>query len=386
MQKNKITLATEEEIKLKLRELLIWRKSNGKEWSNDFSNLNFWVKETTIGNFWEQEYYVLSHIFENKDLSEVNFKNSDLRCLNFKWTLLNWADLRGNTLWEANQFSKEQQEQIILTDENYIDYQEKKRLEEENKKLKKEVSEKNQTLKVTSDKQTNKLLEWFEELKENFALEEKRWLILSFIAFASLLFVSFIPLFDVLAFKYTYKLLFWWLLWIFTFICFIVVLIWSIDNEVENEDLSFLHFLKLSFKKWWLAYIIWFILLKTLTSFIDKVWEPWERVFKINLQYWLLPIWILLVTFLYFCISQYSKAKKLRIENQNKIAMIHGFQALRAETWDGIGKWRFYDNIANVVFTPVFEDKNSANLPIDKVLDLVKSTIESTTKNSPNTK
>lgn len=63
--------------------------------------------------------------------------------------------------------------------------------------------------------------------------------------------------------------------------------------------------------------------------------------------------------------------------------MIHGFQALRAEKWDWIEKWRFYDNIANVVFTPVFEDKNQANLPIDKVLDLVKSTIESTTKKEP---
>ena len=60
-----------------------------------------------------------------------------------------------------------------------------------------------------SDKQTNKLVQCFLDLKDSFSLEERRWLILSFIAFASLLFVSFIPLFDVLVFKYTYKLLFW---------------------------------------------------------------------------------------------------------------------------------------------------------------------------------
>ena len=53
--------------------------------------------------------------------------------------------------------------------------------------------------------------------------------------------------------------------------------------------------------------------------------------------------------------------------------MIHWFQALRAEKWDWITKWRFYDNIANVVFTPVFEDKNQQNLPIDKIIDLAKS-------------
>lgn len=72
---------------------------------------------------------------------------------------------------------------------------------------------------------------------------------------------------------------------------------------------------------------------------------------------------------------QYSKAKQLRIENQNKIAILHWFQALRAEKWDWVENWRFYDNIANVVFTKVYSKKVSNDLPVDKLVELAISNL-----------
>ena len=42
-------------------------------------------------------------------------------------------------------------------------------------------------------------------------------------------------------------------------------------------------------------------------------------------------------------------------------------------TW--MEKWRFYDNIANVVFTKVYNWKDvHNNLPIDKLIEIVKLT------------
>ena len=95
-------------------------------------------------------------------------------------------------------------------------------------------------------------------------------------------------------------------------------------------------------------------------------------MFKRDSKYWLFPFWILLSSFLYFSIYQYSKAKQLRIENQNKVALLHWLQALRSDTTEWMEKWRFYDNIANVVFTKVYNSKEKEqNLPIDKLIEVV---------------
>ena len=80
---------------------------------------------------------------------------------------------------------------------------------------------------------------------------------------------------------------------------------------------------------------------------------------------------MLLTTILYFSIYQYSKAKELRIENQNKIALLHGFQAINANELI-TNKEIFHQNIADVVFTKAYREKNPQNLPIDKVIDLIK--------------
>ncbi len=198
----------------------------------------------------------------------------------------------------------------------------------------------------------------------------------------SLLFVSLIPLFDIFAFQYTYKLIFWWGISIFWLIILIAVILAfpyneiKQNNEIEKDNEWFWISIWTVFKKW--GFIIWsclLVIISELSDFIWKISSPKSRVFNINIQYWLVPLWIILSTCLYFSLYQYSKAKQLRIENQNKIAILHWFQALRAEKWDWVVQWRFYDNIANVVFTKVYSKKVSNDLPVDKLVELAISNL-----------
>jgi len=196
----------------------------------------------------------LDFSFMNANLKNADFKNSKIKDVYFHWAILDWVDIRW-AKYNTDTFSKEQLDTMILTDEDYNKYEEKKKLENENKELKKDVTEKNEVLKNTSEKQTNLLTQSFEKLEKQFLLEEKRWLVTSFIIFIFLLLFFFsIPILDI---------------------------------------------------------------------FVSKI--TWE------LKYLLLPLWVLLSTFLYFSIYQYSKSKKLRIENSNKIALLHWFSAIRAD-------------------------------------------------------
>ena len=152
-------------------------------------------------------------------------------------------------------------------------------------RLKNELDKKINVLKLTSDKKTNKLISWFEELKNIFKNEEE--------------------------------------IWLFVTICLFVLLFWMT------------------------------------TKFI------------VYYSYQYIPSIVLVFTALYFSCFQYTKAKHLRIENQNKVALLHWFQALRAEDWEWVEKALFYDNIANVVFTKVYNKKVSNDLPVDKLIDTV---------------
>lgn len=215
--KSKLRKIWYSEVKEKIKNHLLWLRWSWNEKDKDFRNIDFSLEE--INNYWEYN-LVNNNVFEWENLTDANFQNSDIRNISFKWAILKWTDLR-NAIYETNQFTPEQLESAILTNEDYKRYNDKKKLEEENKKLKKEVWEKSQTLKITSDKQTNKLLEWFQELKENFALEERRWLVIAFCIFISLMFITLIPLFDIFAYQYTYKMIFWWWLWFFWLIIYI---------------------------------------------------------------------------------------------------------------------------------------------------------------------
>lgn len=108
-------------------------------------------------------------------------------------------------------------------------------------------------------------------------------------------------------------------------------------------------------------------------KYIVELEEPTESIFDLSSQYILLPLWLLLSSFLYFCIFRYSKVSQLRIENQNKVALLHWLIAIKADTDEWMSKSRYYDNIADVVFTKVYNSKTAdQNLPIDKIIDIIK--------------
>lgn len=333
--------------------------------SSNFSNSTFWE---WINSIWYDE----SFSFKNSNLKEVNFKNSKIKNVNFSFANLEWADIRWAE-YNTNTFSKEQLATMILTDIDFEKYQ-KKKLEKENKELKKDVTEKIEVIKNTSEKQTNLLTQSFEKLEKQFLLEEKRWLVISFILFTCLLFFFSIPILDIFMYWYTYKIIFWGIIVIIWLIFWTTAMLSSLDLddiELKNEKIWFFKELWFIFKSWWGIIIYILLVIFLLNNLLNKVWIPEKSVFNLETKYALIPLWILLSTFLYFSIYQYSKSKKLRIENSNKIALLHWFSAIRADTWKDIDKWRFYDNVANVVFDKVYPDKE-INLPIDKIIDLAK--------------
>lgn len=378
----KLKFLTEEEIKEKIKNLNLSQR--WEVWLDiDFSWYYFW---DWIKNEWnknEIRYYISKDIFKWLDLSWADFSNSKISSLifywtnlsltNFKWAEFNgkidvftnfeWADFRWeNTKYDIQNFSDKQKKQIIFTDDDYEKYQEK--LEKENKELK-------EITKNTSEEQTNKLTESFEKLENRFLKEEIRWLFISFIWFFSLLFFFAIPILDMFAYQYTYKIIFWAII-VIIWLIFTIATTAALANLPKDENKNnFWLEMWLFIKKWW-PIIIYMILVKTwLDSYLKTLTIPNSPIFNVDKNFALIPFGLLLVTFLYFSIYQYSKSKKLRIENQNKVALLHWFIALRTDTWTDYKKELFYNNIANVVFDKIYQGKEN-NLPIDKIIDLVK--------------
>lgn len=93
------------------------------------------------------------------------------------------------------------------------------------------------------------------------------------------------------------------------------------------------------------------------------------QLFKDHLEIYFIPLEILLFSMFYFSIVQYSKAKNLRIENQNKIAAVNGFYGLKSDSKAYIKD--FLPNISNVLFNKLRSQKDK-NLPIDEIIKLAK--------------
>lgn len=354
--------------------------------SSNFSNSIFWQ--------WVNEYwYHRNFSFKKSNLKETNLKDSKIKNVDFSLANLEWADIRWAE-YNTNTFSKEQLATMILTDIDFEKYQ-KKKLEKENKELKKDVTEIIEVIKNTSEKQTNLLTQSFEKLEKQFLLEEKRWLVISFIIFFWMFLYLFVPILDIIAFKYMPKILIIILLTIISLIVGIIVAMFTewTKNKIIRKDYIKLFFKKGYYKLFFLNlinnvgvliynvfnifkkilfdFLIIFMFSFFLVNILKLIPEPNSSILNWDLKYTLLPLWILLSTFLYFSIYQYSKSKKLRIENSNKVALLHWFYAIRTDTWKDMDKWRFYDNVANVVFDKVYPDKE-INLPIDKIIDLAK--------------
>lgn len=351
-----------DEVKEKIKNHLLWLRWSWKEEDRDFSNLDLtWLYS-----------YQTKTVFEKANLTEANFQNSDIRNLTFSWTNTKWLDLR-NANYQTDQFTQEQLSQAILTDEDYKSYLENKKITEENKKLKWKIKEKDEIINTIWEEQTDKLLKWFENLKKDFWFEEKRWLTIAIITFFLSLWFSTIIFIDSIFPELTKRFLYIFF-WRFIFIILTILLAIS-DNNKQKKNTPFFKIPNWdSIKNTSLKTIfLWYrFIILTQLDYLWRIWENKKSLLDIKTPYYtLIPISIILFSFLYFSIYQYSRAKQLRIENQNKIALLHWFQALRAEPNDWIQKQSFYDNIANVVFTKVYQTKTSKDLPIDKVLDLV---------------
>ncbi|MDD3793466.1 MAG: pentapeptide repeat-containing protein [Candidatus Gracilibacteria bacterium] len=373
INKKELKIITETEVLEKLKDFQIWKRSNGKEGSNDFSNLDFSIMdyfEDINGEY--NNYYKLKDIFRYKDLSGADFKNSNITILDFTGANLYGTDFRGCTHNSGDsKFSKEQLENyIILTNEDYNKYIEKIKLEEENKSLKIELNN-------TSKTQTNKLLEGFEDLKNDYFLEERKWLTISIVVFFILLGFYIIIFIDIIFPELTKKFMY---MFFGSFIFIILNILYAISKnnnfKINKNKIKFLSIPNFEDIKNTIIntiLLIYGIGYLYYLYYLGNIGENQSSIIKVeNPYYIIISISIVIFSFLYFSIVQYSNTKKLRIENQNKIAMIHGFQALRAEKGDGVEKGRFYNNIANVVFKSIYEEKNQGNLPIDKIIDLVK--------------
>lgn len=377
-KEKKLNFLTEEEIKEKIKNLHLSQR--WQEWlDTSFRWYYFWDWVRNKGEIDEEYFNINKTIFKWLDLYWADFSNSELY-LSFEWTNLSWANFKlskfnakidkyTNFEWadfrwaeyDIQEFSEKQKKQIIFTDKDYEEFQ--KKLQEENKELK-------EITKNTSEEQTNKLTKSFEKLEEKFLKEEIRWLVVSFIWFICLLFFFAIPILDMFMYEYTYKIVFWAIIVIVWLIFTITTMIASINIvDKDNKNLFWKETL-VFLKKWWPIFLYIFLVIIWLDSYLKKLWTPKESVFHMDKNYALIPFWILLSTFLYFAIYQYSKSKRLRIENQNKVALLHWFIALRNDTSSDFNKEVFYSNIASVVFDKVYQEKG-ANLPIDKIIDLI---------------
>ncbi len=317
-----------------------------------------WVNLDGINFSWSHLY---NPIFYSSTLIETSFfgahfyiDNGEQQKVfnNIKW--MKNVDFRNTKVFirkSANSYTEDnrwikglldgtQYKNIITTDEQYKTF-----LEEKNKQQEEE-------LKSTSEGQTNSLLSGFKDLATEYHFEEKFWIrCMALIAFY-LLFLSSLPL---LIFLYSYSNII--VIPTFLFFCLYLHLLEN-PEESKTEKIE--------------KITPWIIF--TVFIFLAWIWviPNIEITEKTNLYIYISPIIILFITLLYFSVTQYSKSKKLRIDNQNKIALIHGMMAIKADTTN-MNKWRFYDKIAEIVFDKVHHDKEE-NLPIDKIIQIIKAT------------
>ena len=83
-----------------------------------------------------------------------------------------------------------------------------------------------------------------------------------------------------------------------------------------------------------------------------------------------MPLTLINSVFIYFSVFQYSKAKNLRIEFENRLALINWYLWLQDMGEKNIDV--FWSKTAEIVFSEVFLNKKDDNLPVDQVVSLVK--------------
>lgn len=125
-----------------------------------------------------------------------------------------------------------------------------------------------------------------------------------------------------------------------------------------------------------------FVVKETLAS---SMRELGETICKINetrncmkfeqFELMLLPVSLLLFSMLWFSVHQYARAKKLRIEQQNKQALIHFMQAIIANDGKVASENKIFPQLAPffanaIIHRPFSQENYDPQLPIDELKKL----------------
>lgn len=351
-----------------------WNEKNKADLSyTDFRNISLKWKNlekvnlvgSNLSEIWSlQERITYSdnilYLLDWTDFSKANLTDTNVKWLNFRLADVNGAVFIWSN-YKSNQFSEQQLNLIIETEE----WLQKKIWELEQK-----ISIKDKAIKNIWDKRTEELKEWFEILKQNYANEERKWLVISITIFLVLITSAFLPILFAIWLKWAEKIVIYFILAIFAIIyAFLWAEEWK-NNKNEDWFEKIINNNKTARIILSIVTFIWLVILIQYAIWNTNMNLPFDYTRLIPF----LPFEIISLTFLYFCIYQFSKAKNLRIEQQNKIAVVSWYQALIAQeelTWKEVRLSYFLPNISDVLFCKVNE-KNDNNLPIDKVVEVAK--------------
>lgn len=320
-----------------------------------------------------------------------------------------------DAIFNQRQFSNEQKNEIIFTQRELEDYQaeqlrlikeSKRKIEKANERVEQkqviieqqeqQIEMKDEVINQTEAEQTKKLQHGFMELKEEFGLEERRWIVFSILSALLLSSFAIIPVLESFSVKGIGTIIGNIYLTVL-FIIFSVIISWFIWEQNEKQDTNrwyhrakdwiyekakaiFLYFALVAFVVNWVVAVWQIYFIATSQSKIDVIKSQSdlpEGNKSALLDHWkeFLPIEVLFFSLLYFCISQYVKAKNLRIEHQNKVAIIDGYQAFKAMLGDD-RDWlkAFSPNVADVLFCKALDkDGREQNLPVDSVVRIAES-------------
>lgn len=119
----------------------------------------------------------------------------------------------------------------------------------------------------------------------------------------------------------------------FIFLTAIAITLNSLITEKKRNVL------KITFDEWITIIFLAIVFIGPLVYFGHESWviftksgESWIKIVDLQNMKWefIAPISILFFSLFWFSVHQYGRAKKLRIEQQNKQAMIHFMQAIVA--------------------------------------------------------
>ncbi len=253
---------------------------------------------------------------------------------------------------------------VTVTQEKLLNIQESK------------IRQNEDTLKKVSEKQSKDMLDIFKELKQDFSHEERLWLAFGFYIFLILFVIAsaLISLLSPIISAYANIVL----------IAVIFLIIWSLSSDMKDDqkiEPSAIFIATLILISTFFPVIYFFH-----EAYIAIFWwtSSWVRI--INWEMWLnqleniVPLTLVLFSVLWFSVHQYWRAKKLRIEQQNKQAMIHYMQAVIAQDWKGDKDSALMSQLApffanTIIHRPFSQDNYDPQLPIDevkKVVDMAK--------------